>query len=817
MREKELRLALVCFGGVSLAIYMHGVTKEFLKLARASAAYHKNPDHAARRIAKYREQDVNEQDEIDTEEIYFDLLQAMGEKIDLRVIIDSIAGASAGGINGIFLSRALAHDLAYDPLRDLWLREADVTRLAPPPEPSSLWGKIFVDPLVRYVTKKIVGRRGLGPRVGEKLPALIRLRRMKPLFDGVHLVRLIYDALMNMGTGRGPDYSLMPTGHRLETFVTVTDFYGFLRNLPLHDPPMISEREHRHTFEFSFIHWRNGDWESDFDNDDVPGLAFAARSTASFPGAYPPAQLAEIESMLDERGLTWNTKDRFFVRNFADYLRAGIDPARTAFIDGSVLNNKPFAHAIRSIQGRPAYRQVDRRIVYIDPHPDELMPQPSGLVPSLWRTLKAALSDIPRNEPVHDDLNNIQDMNKRVRLLKSVIDAIKPRVSKLVGEIIAEDDKGVTADTVRAWRVAANARAAKDAGYSYEGYTRLKLQSAIRYLAGIVADICGFAWDSAEHLKLHDVLEVWVFRDPIDGERMSIPDYAFRDPASLPNWIKFLTAFDLDYQRRRIRYVVSEINLLYNRADINGSSALDVQQIDSFKSRFYDSLASMRRAESGAFVSSELRTAFHKAFGSLEDEAQSAFLDPAAFYANHRGDIDLALNGLSKEMGLEDLKIQSDVIFADLYQSDWPEDMVKDMLLAYLGFGFWDVITFSISANQDVGEFNEIKVDRVSPNDAKTLIQGDAKTLLKGVAMRHFGAFFSRKDRENDYLLGRLNAAERLIDILMDEAKSEGVSRAVRGLQAKKRAFAAILDTEEKYVPASASLIAKLREKLQEL
>ena len=40
MREKELRIALVCFGGVSLAIYMHGISKEILKLARASSAVH---------------------------------------------------------------------------------------------------------------------------------------------------------------------------------------------------------------------------------------------------------------------------------------------------------------------------------------------------------------------------------------------------------------------------------------------------------------------------------------------------------------------------------------------------------------------------------------------------------------------------------------------------------------------------------------------------------------------------------------------------------------------------------------------------------
>ena len=35
----ELRLALVCYGGVSLAIYMHGVTKEIQKLVAASKAY----------------------------------------------------------------------------------------------------------------------------------------------------------------------------------------------------------------------------------------------------------------------------------------------------------------------------------------------------------------------------------------------------------------------------------------------------------------------------------------------------------------------------------------------------------------------------------------------------------------------------------------------------------------------------------------------------------------------------------------------------------------------------------------------------------
>ena len=39
-REKELRMALVCYGGISLAVYMHGITKEIWRLARASRAFH---------------------------------------------------------------------------------------------------------------------------------------------------------------------------------------------------------------------------------------------------------------------------------------------------------------------------------------------------------------------------------------------------------------------------------------------------------------------------------------------------------------------------------------------------------------------------------------------------------------------------------------------------------------------------------------------------------------------------------------------------------------------------------------------------------
>ena len=83
MRQKELRLALICYGGVSLAIYMHGITKEVWKLAKASRDFHDG--------------EKNHQCSRGT---YYDILQWMEREtgVKLRILPDIIAGASAGGI-----------------------------------------------------------------------------------------------------------------------------------------------------------------------------------------------------------------------------------------------------------------------------------------------------------------------------------------------------------------------------------------------------------------------------------------------------------------------------------------------------------------------------------------------------------------------------------------------------------------------------------------------------------------------------------------------------------------------------------------------
>jgi hypothetical protein len=135
------------------------------------------------------------------------------------------------------------------------------------------------------------------------------------------------------------------------------------------------------------------------------------------------------------------------------------------------------------------------------------------------------------------------------------------------------------------------------------------------------------------------------------------------------------------------------------------------------------------------------------------------------------------------------------------------------VLVNYLGFAFWDVLTFPIMPWREAGEFNEIRVDRISAQDA-TGINRLGTFSLKGAAFNQFAAFLSRAYRENDYLLGRLHAIDRLIDIVYDAAGAE-FRRRSNAAALKRQAFLRILDAEEMHLPKCKMMIAELRVALE--
>ena len=71
-----------------------------------------------------------------------------------------------------------------------------------------------------------------------------------------------------------------------------------------------------------------------------------------------------MDQLVARKNIEWPTRADFIERNFSCYASSNIDPVTVCFIDGSILNNRPFREAISAIGDHPAYREVDRRIVY---------------------------------------------------------------------------------------------------------------------------------------------------------------------------------------------------------------------------------------------------------------------------------------------------------------------------------------------------------------------------------------------------------------------------------------------------------------------
>jgi patatin-related protein len=817
VRERELRIALVCFGGVSLAVYMHGVSKEILKLVRASAALHAIGDRAQRSQAGFFDQFDRNDAEYDTEDVYFGLLREIGRHIELRVVVDIIAGASAGGINGTMLARALAHDLRMGALRDLWLDNADVSVLLSPDARAGEWSKWFLKPFIwaaaRFGSISLIKDM----EVRQKLSLFVRSRWFKPPLDGKVMAELMYDAVTGMAAPKHSKGSLLPSGHSLDLYVTVTDFHGHQQLVQIHDPPLIHELEHHHVLHFGYRRHASGEVDSDFELDNAPGLAFAARATSSFPGAFPPARIVEMDEVAAERGDAWTRRPEFIAKGFQAHMRAEIDPATASFIDGAVLNNRPFQQAISAIRGRPAYRQVDRRLVYIDPHPAQAPSARKHGVPGFFATIRGALSDIPSSQPVTDELGWVIDFNERVRRLRAIIDSARPHVSELVTRVIPGSfDRPLTTEELRVWREQVNAQVAVDAGFAYQAYVRLKLASVRAFGADLIVMLRGAAPQSPMSRVVSEIIDAWALRKGIVYERADSEALEFETQTgeSLPAWVKYLLAFDVKYRERRLHFLIEGQNRLYQLLDQERFGGLDPLVVDRLKREFYGRLDLIRHRERPEFYSDEVRGLVADIFPAAPSPGEVKHLETyaGAFVERHGAKLDLLIERLAAEIDLDASTRDLDELLASLDPAKWHLDARREVLINYLGFPFWDVLTFPVISGREVGELNEILVDRISPQDAAALCGFEGIESLKGIGFAHFAAFLSRGYRENDYLLGRLHALDRLIDIVCDSAGVDATHKEIDVAALKKRGFTRILDAEEKHLTRSKELIAALRQ-----
>jgi len=762
--ERELRLALVCYGGISLAVYMHGITKEIWRLARAS--------RAARDC-----DDVNG----GSQGVYHALLEEIQETtgVRLRVLVDIVAGASAGGINSVFLAQAIATGQSLDPLTEMWLKEADVEALlAPSQAPSHKFQKIWATPIAwwfanRSKTIDATVEADARDEIRLKLERFVRSRWFEPPFGGKELLTMLmnaFEAMEDAPAGK----RLLPDGQPLDLFVTVTDFRGHPERLRLNSPPQVMETEHRLVFAFG-------------DHGAAEGgafahrceLAFAARATSSFPGAFPPFTVAEMDEFLAARGSNWPGRDAFLEAAIPQQW-ADNRAEKAVLIDGSVLANAPFRPAIEALRERPARRQVDRRFVFIDPFPnarfDFYGDAPSDK-PGFFQTIIGALSELPREQPIRDNLEEIAQRSNRIERMLGIVGEIRAevetQVEALFGYTLFLDYP--TPKRLAAWRRRAQVAAAAKAGYGHTAYGLLKVDGAINRTAQLLYAI----GDRHGPERLNEI------RDAVaEAVRARGADQfgATQSNGASPATLDFLRSHDLGFRIRRLRLLARRLTEI----DVASTHT----ELLPMREAVYESLAAYlecKRSDPFADLRTQVRT--------LGDDAGPL------------------LDALEVRMDLRGLDAATDERLSEGF-SKLSKELRRPMLLAHLGFPFFDIATLPLLQGEGMDEFDPIRVDRIAPDDACAIRQGGAEASLKGIQFNSFGAFFSRAYRENDYLWGRLHGADRLIDIILSTLPIETVLPQTRVAEIKRAAFHAILDEEEPRLTAVPGLFKELREEI---
>jgi patatin-related protein len=353
--RREIRLALVLNGGVSLAIWIGGVVAEIDRARRATIADDGDAGN-------------------ECQQVYRALLDLTGSA--LRT--DVIAGASAGGLNGCLLATAIANHKSVANLGRTWVDLGSfrtMLRSGREPEPPSV----------------LKGDDYFLPRLEHQFNEL-----SSP--DAVQ-VRLDWKGSERAKHGPNERVRLLVTGTDLggEPHVYRDTFGG-----DLHD------REHRALFVLEHDLERG---RSPFANYDAPRrLARIARSTASFPGAFE-ASFCRVE--VPEEGV-----DEIAETKKRDPNLYGISTMSTSrwVADGGILDNAPLRPALAAIEKSPSRGPVRRVLCYVTPYgaPAEESPTASrSAEPSVTGVVGAAF-ELPRSLSMTETLDGFRRYQRQV-------------------------------------------------------------------------------------------------------------------------------------------------------------------------------------------------------------------------------------------------------------------------------------------------------------------------------------------------------------------------------------------------------------------
>ena len=776
--EQEVRLAVVLYGGVSLAIYINGVTQELFHLVRATAVDPVQPDRPLHAEVT------------GTERVYRQLGQMLGSvepsakiaadgtPVRTKFVVDILSGTSAGGINAIYLAKALANDQDFGALQRLWYDEGDIARLLNDTESDD----------------------GV-PKVTRQAP--------KSLLNSARMYYKLLEAFEGMDGARPATAETQsPYADEIDLFVTTTDLRGLPLSLRLADR-LVAESRHRKVFH---LRYDAAAQCNDFVQVNNPFLAYVARCTSSFPFAFEPMQLKAIEpfaSVLPE----WA---KFFPEDPSHYVER-------PFADGGYLDNKPFSYAIDTLGAHRAAVPIDRKLLYVEPSPEHPEDAAQNFTPPNAIENVIAFDVLAHDETIREDLQRVLGRNQ-------LLERVDRFLSGMEDDLLRRPPRPpITGD---AYAAADLARMIENEGIAYGGYHRLKVSALTEWLAQLVACAAGIDLQSDDFIAVRCLMRAWrdlhyaPFAEPQKATQNRFLlrfDLAYRirrlefvlhrldDFAALDDTLKSRLAKIDDINQRQHGRATGDLPnseqslhvyaVLSDR--IEESFRTDILAIRDSLSQVLDSLrrteANLKRARGliraaqGGETDTErdiVRTTrgpkehadirdFVVAVMALEltGDDLHAIVDPptdaarlakaAEIVAARSAAVDAVADALASAIGsaTETASARCAVLLDG--RGAAPQEVARHY---YFRYEQYDLISFPVLYSTDAShERDAVEVIRVSPEDATSIVdeRRDHRQKLAGTALMHFGAFLERSWRTNDLLWGRLDGAERLISTLL--------------------------------------------------
>ena len=382
-------------------------------------------------------------------------------------------------------------------------------------------------------------------------------------------------------------------------------------------------------------------------------------------------------------------------------------------------------------------------------------------------------------QPIRDDLERIERLSDNARRLRRIIMGLRPEidraVEKLFGLTFFMDSP--TPKRLAAWRAKAQQAAAERAGYTFGAYAQTKFGAIIERLAALTHA-------AAPELNLTDCSVIAAaFRSELAARGLEA--LTEENGGASAAAIGFFRAHDIGFRVRRLQLLARRLSRDWEIDPEIPDGALDVA-----RERIYAILALYRRADDSAILGENLGPEFRAL-------ARNVLHEPGA-----------VLDFLSVKRLLPETDVEAELLLTDALIA-MPQNLRRRMLLTYLGFPFYDVATLPLLQSEGLDEYNPVKIDRISPEDALSIRDGGTRSTLRGIEFYNFDPFFSRAYRENDYLWGRLHGAERMIDLVASTVDGGLEEETVR--TAKRSAFLAVLDEESEAGRIAAGLIAEIR------